>query len=716
MSLRSATICCLALTFLGSAATARDKNTAQIRKLGDVAVTNIAMAPSLASADTCYVDNNEEIVTRIDGWVIGYELYKSLLDPEERCENPYPFTVTGINMPMMFDAGTPITVSVDVEAVDVTTLPGCPLPGVLLAISSDWELTVPDGGGFFNIWVPLDTPVTVDGPFFAGFYIGSAIDPSVNAAVVIDSFPVPCATFNIWDESIGWVDLTDNPYFSFPGRLGMQASGIPGGSGGPSDTVQLVMLAPSTGDVLYGSVGLWAFDSAATGTVEYVSFEYSNGGAFVEIGRDFDGTSPLRNGVDPSVAGTGFSIDWDFSFLPEGNYTIRATAVDTAGHSSSVAAAVFLEPTPPRPRITHPTNGAPFCTPLDIEMTTDDEDLVYVEIYYRNAQSLYSQGLSPMSQFVVGDNNGNPSDGNSAYAGEFGDYYSAPTSAAVAIKLWYDRGYTNIMKNSGGTMTIEEMTEVLAADFHVRQNLGAYDEAVYSGLVNYNVAHGGDLEFDYMRDPSYFDVRTWVEDEERSVMIGIGGVRSLWVAIDGLVGWKDADESYRIIVANPLTGGLQVMKWRHQAAYSELDLGLGWQKVDIMISMIARGWYVSRPLVGVDFHGGDGWSYTWAPSELADGSVSFIRAIGRDATDYRASDVVISRYDCASVYVSGDYNDDRATDIADLVLLIDFIALESAPPNGGASRADANCDSVVNIADIVYYMNYLFGAASPPCR
>jgi len=70
---------------------------------------------------------------------------------------------------------------------------------------------------------------------------------------------------------------------------------------------------------------------------------------------------------------------------------------------------------------------------------------------------------------------------------------------------------------------------------------------------------------------------------------------------------------------------------------------------------------------------------------------------------------------CELVFVRGDYNDDRVPDMADLLVLVDFITLGSYPPDGGAERADCNCDGVVNTSDIVYYMNYLFGTTDPPC-
>ena len=222
MTLRLATVSWLAVLFLGTSSTAMDRQDARLERIGDIPAQSIYAAPSLSTADTCYVNGNDVIVYRIDGWVVGFELYKSLLDPSVTCSDPYPFAITAINMPMIFDGSTSLTVSVDVETVDSTTIPGCPIPGVMLAISSEYELTVPPGGGLFNIWIPLDSPVVVNSPFFAGFYIGNAVDTSAHAAILTDSVPVPCVTYNIWDETVGWIDLVNNSYYNFPGRLAME--------------------------------------------------------------------------------------------------------------------------------------------------------------------------------------------------------------------------------------------------------------------------------------------------------------------------------------------------------------------------------------------------------------------------------------------------------------------------------------------------------------
>jgi hypothetical protein len=615
-------------------------------------------------------------------------------------------------MPMMFDAPTPITVGVDIEAVDSTTVPGCTVPGVLLALSSEWDAEIPEAG-WYNIWVPLDTPFMVSGPFFAGFYIGNSFGPSVNPAVLTDSFPANCVTYNIWDEEIGFVDMCDNDIYDFPGRLAMEVAGIPGGH---SSAPTLEVLAPAGNEVLLGNSELWAWDRASTGMVEYIMFEYSNGGSFIEIGRDFDGTSPLRDGVTAAVSGTGYNVNWDFSALPEGNYTLRVTMVDTLGISTSSTQSVYLEPTPPVATITSPVNGSLFCAPVDIHMSTSDENMGYVEVKRRPAASLVTIGVDPVNQSTMGDNNDNPSDGNPAAGGEFGDYYSGPAAAAMAAMVWATRGYPALVSQGAINLTVQEVGEAFAAAFLTRNNQGTYDEAMWSGISSYAASQGGGFKFDYQRNPPYSDLRIWAEEEEKVVMLGLGGNPGLWVTVDGFVGWIRTDSAYSVSVANPLTGSIQSASWRDRTGYSELSLSGQWHRVDIMVSILATGWTVSRSAVGIDVTGSDGWMVPWTQLGISDGTWHYFRAIGHDFTDYVGTMTILAENNCGVIYTAGDYDDDRSATITDLFLLINFIADEGAPPSGGAARADCNCDNIVNIADIIYYMNYLYGTASAPCR
>ncbi len=709
----------LGCLLLASGVSAREKGTARLERIGDYPTTDIRLRPTLAAAETCSVSQNQELVYRIDSWVVGYELYKSLMNPALSCTQPYPYTITEVNMPMAFDATCTFTVSVDVEAVDNTTYPGCPVPGVLLGISTDYTLTIPAGGGLYNLWIPLDSPVVVNGPFFAGFYLGSEIDAAVGAAVLVDTFPVPCATYNIWDTTIGYIDLTDNSYYNFPGRLAMEVTGTSGGGGGGTTqpAPQISLVSPTAGQTLMGSVDLWAAEISGSTIIDYVSFSYVKGaGSYVEIGRDYDGTAPLRNGSSLAESGNGYSLAWNFGALTEGTYTIKATVVDTLGRSATAQATVYLEPTPPLPTITSPHNGADFCTPISFLMTCPDENMSYIDVYRKPAQLVYSAGMAMYYEHSSGDKNGVPSDGNWASNGEYGDYYCGPVAAAISAKYWSDKGFPNIMKLNGAAAAIGAVTESLAVALNTRARSGTTDEAMVSGLRTYVAAHGNDLTVDFLRKPDYFTLRAWAEDEQRAVMVGLGGTPGVWATVDGFDGWKQGDGSYTVMVSNPITGTIQGMPMRDLVGQSEMFYDGDWHSVDIIVSLAAKTFTVTRTLTGYDSNGNDGWSFSWTPTGFTEDNPYFFRFTGRDATTYKASTTFLGLYNCSQVYAEGDYNADAAADVLDLIYLIDFISKGGPAPAGGVQRADANCDNTVNVADIVFYMNFLFGAAGSPCH
>ncbi len=64
-------------------------------------------------------------------------------------------------------------------------------------------------------------------------------------------------------------------------------------------------------------------------------------------------------------------------------------------------------------------------------------------------------------------------------------------------------------------------------------------------------------------------------------------------------------------------------------------------------------------------------------------------------------------------YVTGDANGDSVVNITDAVYLIQYIFAGGPEPVPLVS-GDANCDGTVNITDAVYLINYIFGGGPPP--
>lgn len=66
-------------------------------------------------------------------------------------------------------------------------------------------------------------------------------------------------------------------------------------------------------------------------------------------------------------------------------------------------------------------------------------------------------------------------------------------------------------------------------------------------------------------------------------------------------------------------------------------------------------------------------------------------------------------------YIAGDSNGDGIINVADIVYLVNYLyrsGVEPDPPEAG----DATCDDVVDVADVVYLVNYLYrGGPEPSC-
>ena len=67
-------------------------------------------------------------------------------------------------------------------------------------------------------------------------------------------------------------------------------------------------------------------------------------------------------------------------------------------------------------------------------------------------------------------------------------------------------------------------------------------------------------------------------------------------------------------------------------------------------------------------------------------------------------------------FLRGDVNEDGVVDIADVMFLINYLFIGGSPPQP-MEAGDCNCDGVVDVADVMYLINYLFmGGAPPGCQ
>jgi hypothetical protein len=102
---------------------------------------------------------------------------------------------------------------------------------------------------------------------------------------------------------------------------------------------------------------------------------------------------------------------------------------------------------------------------------------------------------------------------------------------------------------------------------------------------------------------------------------------------------------------------------------------------------------------------GTGGGFEWATDLALDCFGNVYVSSGATSDDY----VTIKYFQTPR----GDANGDGVINIADVVYLINFLFIEGPPPNPFAA-GDANCSGYITVADVVYLINYLFARGSPP--
>ncbi len=90
----------------------------------------------------------------------------------------------------------------------------------------------------------------------------------------------------------------------------------------------------------------------------------------------------------------------------------------------------------------------------------------------------------------------------------------------------------------------------------------------------------------------------------------------------------------------------------------------------------------------------------------------FLRAVAKDSLGFPDSIPPTIR---VSVCVCGDVNGDGVVNSADVVYLINYLFIGGPAPEP-LEEGDVNCDSTINVVDVVYLINYLFIGGPPPCQ
>ena len=102
---------------------------------------------------------------------------------------------------------------------------------------------------------------------------------------------------------------------------------------------------------------------------------------------------------------------------------------------------------------------------------------------------------------------------------------------------------------------------------------------------------------------------------------------------------------------------------------------------------------------------------TDTPSGIAVDGSGNVYVTGSSFGDGTLLDYATIKY--SQEYLSGDANGDGAVDIADVVYLLNYLFKGENPP-APMESGDVNCDGIVDLADAIYLLNYLFKDGDPP--
>jgi len=719
---RISVISLLLLLLSFSTVLALDKDQgARATLLKEKSITEYRAVPQFAAAELCTVRHVGDVAYEITPWLFGNEQYLAYQDPAMTCDTPYPFNVREIYMLLYFRKEAIIDFSVEVQAVDLTD-PSCPFPGDTVSASSVYrfQFTPP---GLWRIAIPLDSAAVVNGPYFAGFTIVTQLvdpDPQDSVTVLIEDFlpaPMPCVNYNIWDIDVGYVDLADNEDYNFPGKIVLYSAGETGGSGGYDDPMpKLTLLEPKADQRVGTPLRCWSWDHANSKIVDSVQYEYVSTAGWVRFGVDADNNHALRNGVDPSGTGPGYVVELGPAGITEGLHRIRATAYDTLMRTSAAQVDVTVDPTPPRMDFIKPSYMDTLCLPYTFTTFTDDDDISSVKYYWKKLNNDYSVAVVTLHQTDYGNVDDDAGDGNPIADGEFGEYYCGPTAGAIAVKYWFDQGYTEIMRELGHTISVDTVVERLASAMHTRSNNGTYDDFFAGGLQDYITYHGDDLFVESYFTPDYMDMRIIFEEKELLPILGLSGNPGMYVVLSGMSGLDNGGGQYAITISDPITGTSIDTYMRNGGSGSEVLYDGSWLELDIAIAVGANQHSNSRLEFGEASKVVSNWVYDWESStSLSDDSLYYITAIGTDALFRTGISATLIRYHCNLNRVKGDYDGDGVSNSMDILFLINYLYQAGDAPIGGAHRADANCDNQLDIGDLIYIVKYIFEGGEAPC-
>ncbi|NIP44745.1 MAG: hypothetical protein GWO41_15650 [candidate division Zixibacteria bacterium] len=666
---------------------------------------------SLTAASACTVRMAGEAYWAISDWMAGAEIYKSYQDPStQELNGDYPFEIYAVAMQMQFKSSGKIYASADIEAIDPDlSLPSCPYPGGVIDISSKQSFHIPRAGGYILV-IPFEKPVTVNSPYFCGFYFSNDIS-DMGPEIVIDNDPYLCVNWNDWGE--GYIDLVQNEHLPFPGNLVLFSIGRSVGSGGIMSKIRII--SPPDSSQVSSKIQLRATELADKNPNGNCRFEYYHPlNGWTLIGKDNNSDVSLRNGIVPFSYQEGLSFSWNASSLAEGWYKVRATIYDQNQDLSSDTINIYLDNTPFEPEFRHPPWGDTICDSVTFIVDLLDEDASFVQFEYLNAPDTLANITPLLLQSKYGDVDGDANDGNRFADGEYGEFYNAPVLAAAYIRYFANHGYPDLARDGKTSLTDRVIVEELADSMQIRQNLGATDDNFIRAVQEYLERNGDQFRVDLLTSPAITDFDYIMGFRKGAVLAAIGQPYGHWLGIAEIGFGSSKDGLYPVKLYETKSGSLLQSTLRFNPL-PEIMYNESYRTVDLALGIYPKNDSPAGEVFGLDFNPSDGFGFLWDIPET-EGSSYYVACKGIDTESHTGEGIVRIHISCSGNQILGDVNTDNYLNVSDAVWIINYVFADGLEPRPFLMNGDINCDKNINVSDAIWIMNHVFVGGSPPCN
>lgn len=647
-------------------------------------------------------------------WLQGWEIYESYMQlsyPLVECEDEYPFNVTSVAMTLALNAAGPISIQAFIADLDeANSTPDCPFPGAYIDTTAIFDGYI-DAAGVYILSVDFEEPVTVYGPYFAGFFYAcdmSGFDPGI----AVDTVPYYCLDYNDWGE--GLVDLATNPYYPFPGSIDLFSvgfQGTPPAEGTPTPYI----LVPNNYGLLTPELPIWTAELTDTLSYEGAVFERLDpSDEWVPFGVDFEGDITTRDGINPADTANGWSAAWAPGGFIDTDYLIRATVVGSDLVFASDTITVTYRGVDLNAAITSPTLMGASCSPDQVivacSIAADS-----VQFGWRAIDDIFTCQMTMLDRALYGDTDGDPWDGNHFYSDEFGEYYVGPTSAAALLDHWATRGYANLYPTGDTVQNVDDLVEWLATITRTRGNLGNQDDNLLTAIKGYIATRGVDLQTEIGLPPTWDWLLEQFVAQEAAVALAITQPIGDWLTVAALDLTSTDTDSIPITLYDPVGGVARNtrLQLRNDSLYIGYPVSSQLRYVDLAVAVHPTAWNDNYTWWATDINSGDGLTAT-LPDALTEGD-RYLLCASTYGEDLIFDAYQVFEYSCQTAWLPGDADGDGLVNISDAVYLIQYIFAGGPIPQPVLEAGDADCDGLVNISDAVYLIQYIFAGGPAPC-